>query len=106
MKILTRILLESFLVLLLALTVSAQLSRQWVARFNGGVKNSSNVATAMTVDKFGNVIVTGWVTRKSTGIDFATVKYSPDGAKLWDVYYSGLPGSKRADKAKAIAIDS
>src|SRR5258708_38229892 len=106
MKMLKNSALVSFLLLTLSLPVSAQLSRQWVARFNGGVKNSNNVATAMAVDQSGNVIVTGWVTRKSTGIDFATVKYSPDGAKLWDVYYSGLPGSKRADKAKAIAIDS
>src|ERR1051326_775732 len=106
MILLQRVLVLSILLCSLALTISAQLSRQWVARFNGGVKNSNNVATAMVIDKFGNVIVTGWVTRKSTGIDFATVKYSSDGEKLWDVYYSGPPGSKRADKAKSIAVDS
>lgn len=83
----------------------AQLVRQWVARFNGGLKNSSNSATAMTIDASGNVLVAGWGTRKGTGIDYATVKYSPDGEKLWEAWYSGPASSKRADKAVAVAVD-
>lgn len=92
--------------LFMALTadVSAQLARQWVARFNAGVKNSSNGATAMAIDDRGNVLVTGWVTRKGTGIDYATVKYSPDGKFLGVAYYNG--GSNNEDKAVGVVVDT
>ena len=82
---------------------SPQELRQWVARFAGDVKKGTNVATAITVDDSGYVFVTGWVTRKATGVDFATLKYSPDGEQHWVSYYSNSNGE---DKAKAIAVDS
>lgn len=82
----------------------AQLARQWVARFSGSTKNANNVATAMAVDGSGNVIVTGWVTRQTSGIDFGTVKYSPDGAKLYEAYYTG--SGNGIDKAVAVAVDT
>jgi hypothetical protein len=88
--------------LVLSTLSSAQLERQWVARFNAGLKKSLNAPAAMAVDKRGNVIVTGWVTRTSTGVDIATVKYSPDGAQMWVKYYGG----SGSDKATAIAVDT
>jgi hypothetical protein len=100
---------HSFLPLLLGLYLftfesNAQLTRQWVARFSGGLKNSTNAATAIVVDDSGNAYVTGWVTRRLTGVDMATVKYSPDGEQLWVQYYAA-PGSGE-DKARAIALDT
>ncbi|MBI1803699.1 MAG: T9SS type A sorting domain-containing protein [Ignavibacteriae bacterium] len=103
MIIARRFILVVFGILSMHSFLSAQLTRQWVARFNGGIKNSNNVATAMAVDGSGNIIVTGWVTRKTTGIDFATVKYSPDGEKLHEAFYDSMKG---VDKAYAIAVDS
>lgn len=84
---------------------SSQLARQWVARFSTTVKNGNSAATAMAVDDSGFVYVTGWTTRQLTGIDIATIKYSPDGEKLWAAYYDGGFGG-RADKGCAIAVDS
>jgi hypothetical protein len=97
-----------FLVTLFLVSVlsssSAQMTRQWVARFSGTLKNSNNAATAMTVDDSGYVYVAGWVTRPTTGIDFATVKYSPDGEMLWQQYFAGSGSSE--DKPTAIALDT
>jgi hypothetical protein len=83
----------------------SQLNRQWVARFSGNAKNGSNEATAMAVDPdSGYVYVTGWVTQKGTGIDVATLKYSPDGELLWAAYYP--PAGTGVDKPTSIAFDS
>jgi hypothetical protein len=59
----------------------------------------------MAVDDSGNVYVTGWVTRPTSMIDYATIKYSPDGELLWSAFYDGGGGAKD-DKATAIAVDT
>jgi len=82
---------------------SAQLARQWVARFSGTVLGKECGASAMAIDDSGNVIVGGWVTNKVTGIDFATVKYTSDGEFLWAKSYDGI---HREDRIKAIAVDT
>lgn len=104
MSFVKRVLPLVLLSTILSVSLSAQMARQWVARYAGTLKNSANAATAMTVDDSGNVYVAGWVTRSSTGIDFATVKYSPDGELLWQQFFSGAAGSE--DKPTAIAIDT
>lgn len=59
----------------------------------------------MTVDDSGNVYVTGSVTRTATGVDIATIKYSPDGVQLWVSYYppSNVSG---VDIPTAISVDT
>ncbi len=93
-----------FLLLFTSSDLSAQLTRQWVARFNGGLKKKSNGATAMAIDKSGDVIVVGWVSRSSSGVDFGTVKYKSDGTFVNAVYYDG-PGTGE-DRAVAVAVDT
>ncbi len=104
MPVLKRVLFVLCLCCSLSSVLPAQMARQWVARFSGTLKNSNNAATAMAVDDSGNVYVAGWVTRPSTGIDFATVKYSADGELLWQQYFAGTGSSE--DKPTAIAVDS
>ncbi|HEY6191241.1 MAG TPA: T9SS type A sorting domain-containing protein [Bacteroidota bacterium] len=84
---------------------SAQLVREWVAHFNGGLKGGDNGSAAMATDDSGNVYVTGWATRFTSGIDIATIKYSPEGEKLWVAYYDG-GAAGRDDKGVAIAVDT
>ncbi len=83
---------------------SAQLARQWVARYSGNAKNGNNAATAMALDDSGNVYVTGWVSRTGTGVDIATIKYSPDGLQMWVSYYP--PSGTGTDKPTAITVDT
>jgi hypothetical protein len=84
---------------------SAQLVREWVSHFNGGLKGGDNASAAMVTDDSGNVYVTGWATRFTSGIDIVTMKYSPDGDKLWVAYYDGGQAG-RDDKGVAIAVDT
>lgn len=59
----------------------------WVARYNGP-GNSTDQATAITVDDNGNVYVTGNSCQEmSVDPDYATVKYNSDGNQLWVARY-------------------
>jgi hypothetical protein len=60
----------------------------WVARYDGPEHNSDE-AMAITLDDSGNVYVTGFSRGFSTGNDYATVKYDPNGVQQWFVGYNG-----------------
>jgi uncharacterized delta-60 repeat protein len=74
----------------------------WVKRYNGP-GNGSDAANAIAVDSSGNIYVTGASAGKSTGQDYATVKYSSAGKQLWVKRYTA-PGNGD-DCADAIAMD-
>ena len=75
----------------------------WVRRYQGP-GNGQHWATALALDPQGNVYITGESDGGITGIDFATIKYGPDGQELWVMRYNG-PGD-RFDSAAALALDS
>ena len=77
----------------------------WVARYDGPA-HSAEVATAMAVDAYGNVYVTGWSIGDPLYMhnDFATVKYDADGNELWAARYNG-PGDS-IEVPFAIAVDA
>jgi hypothetical protein len=77
----------------------------WEARYNGSA-NQNDEASALTMDKDGNVYVTGQSMRSSTGLDYVTVKYDPDGNPVsgWPRSYNGLGSG--ADCAGAIVVDN
>jgi hypothetical protein len=95
--------------LLLAVTLFAPLlsqsqdTRQWIARFNAGLKKGACAAVAMASDDSGNVYVTGWANRSFTGVDIVTLKYSNNGQLMWSKFFAG-PGAV-VDKPTAIAVD-
>jgi Beta-propeller repeat len=74
----------------------------WVAAYNG-VGNYIDQATAIAVDKAGNVYVTGRSPGVSTGNDYVTIKYNSDGQQQWLVRYNGPANGD--DAAWAIAVD-
>ena len=75
----------------------------WVRRYNGS-GNLDDQATAIAVDGYGNVYVTGWSYSSGTSYDYATIKYYPNGDIYWMRRYNG-PGNSY-DYAKAMAVDS
>src|SRR5437588_240122 len=75
-------------ILLYALALPARAQNEWVQRYNGP-GDGDDVATAMVVDSAGNAFVTGYSLGSGTGYDYATMKYSPTGARLWLKRYDG-----------------
>ena len=75
----------------------------WVRRYNGP-GNGFDDAFAISVDGSGNVYVTGRSYGSGTSLDYATIKYDPNGTQLWVRRYDG-PGNS-GDQASAITVDS
>ncbi len=69
-------------------------AEQWVRRENRG---QFAMITAIALDPAGNVVVSG------PASDYLTVKYKPDGTKLWQANYNGPAGSN--DWATGMTID-
>jgi hypothetical protein len=76
---------------------------EWVARYNGPA-DDRDIAQAIALDTSGNVYVTGYSYGGGTPGDYATVKYAPDGTKLWAARYNGP--ANWTDWARAIAVDN
>jgi len=78
-------------------------SEQWVNTQNGS-NNVFDSGMDVAVDASGNVYVAGYAANNSTTFDFATIKYTPAGARAWLKTYDG--GASGWDKAYALAADS
>lgn len=97
-KILYLLIVTSF-----SLSAYAQISTQWVSRFNG-TSNKSDGGTAIVVDKDGNIYVTGTSFNTGSDDDFLTIKYNSSGVQQWASRYSG--NGNGPDKPIALAIDT
>jgi PQQ-like domain len=75
----------------------------WGRRYNGP-DNSLDVARAVSVDRKGNVAVTGWSNNGNEYPEYYTAKYAAaDGAVVWENRYEGIDGS--GGEASAVAVD-
>ncbi len=75
---------------------------QWAAQFFGADSSYTRLR-GLALDEAGNVYVTGGSKGKTTGSDFATLKYSATGVRQWLARFDG-PGST-SNRAAAIAVD-
>ncbi len=74
----------------------------WERRYDGTV-NYVDAASALALDKYGNVYVTGYSYGAFSGEDYLTIKYNPSGDTIWVRRFNGPESS--SDQANAIAVD-
>jgi uncharacterized delta-60 repeat protein len=82
--------------------------RRWVATYNGP-GNYNDSAKAIALDASRNVYVTGYSYGDAeTREDYATIKYSSSGRRLWVARYAGPSGPPYSayDLASGIAVDT
>jgi len=72
----------------------------WTRRYNSGL---NDIAQAMTIDKPGNIYITGYSDGNGTEDDFMTVKYDSSGNQKWAVRYNY--GGQVEDEARAVGVD-
>jgi hypothetical protein len=61
---------------------------------------------ALTVDRLGNLYVTGAIRPKENDYDYETIKYDPNGNELWVRHYNRPSFIYSDDQASDIALDS
>jgi uncharacterized delta-60 repeat protein len=77
--------------------------RLWVRRYNGP-GNNDDYPHALALDNQGNVYVTGSSVGVNFNFDFATIKYTPDGRRLWVRRYASTGDG--SDSPRSIAVDA
>ena len=75
----------------------------WTRTYNGPVNGNDNF-TFITIDNNSNAVITGSSAGSGTGLDFATIKYSPSGDVIWLKRFTS--NSVNFEEPKAIAGDS
>jgi len=78
-------------------------NEQWVRNYQGSPAANENV-NAVTVDSAGNVYVTGPADGPSSLADYVTIKYDPNGERMWTQRYDG--DAHQTDDPYAIVTDS
>jgi hypothetical protein len=76
-------------------------NQMWAARYGRGIGSDGAFFGGVAVDSTGNVYVTGDSHGQSTSLDYATLKYDPNGVLLWVGLYAG----PNIDRPMAIVID-
>ncbi len=71
----------------MTLSTNGQTQQAWVARYNNGIPNGNHQGAKIALDNFGNIYVIGFSQNASSNLGYVTVKYAPNGTKLWAARY-------------------
>ena len=93
----------SLIIVLTSTLINAQVTEEWVARYDGSSGNYDE-AYSVAVDHLGNVYVTGQSEIVSLNYDCVTIKYNPSGGQVWEQRYDG--GINQNDIGYSIAVDA
>jgi hypothetical protein len=92
----------------LTIAYSSEGTPLWSNRYTGPVVSGQSAASAIAVDRNGDVVVTGYSASSMfapPNYDYATVKYSGAGLPLWTNRYIGI-NNGGADIPSAVAVDA
>jgi len=84
--------------------LSGGVEEVWVRHFASGGAPATDDAIGVAVDAAGNIYVTGYSSGLPHGVDYLTIKYTANGAKVWEARYNG-PGNGD-DLASALVVDA
>lgn len=73
---------------------------EWASKYNDYIGN--DYGNDISLDEEGNIYVTG-ITENSNLADYITIKYNPEGIKLWNQNFNG--NANQVDESQAIEID-
>jgi hypothetical protein len=82
--------------------VSLVNSQPWARRYNGPANNEDQ-AFDVVADSDGNIIVGGYSMGIGSGLDFLTIKYTPNGIGLWTNRYDSP--THETDQFRTMAVD-
>ena len=88
----------------------AQVQQAWVAHYNNGIPNGTNQAVKMLLDSAGNIYITGFSQNTNGNLDYATIKYAPNGTQVWTVRFdstnttSAIPAGMILDPSNNVLL--
>lgn len=82
---------------------SYTLDHEWIRQTGSGRVPSTDYASAMVSDEFGNIYVTGESEGTGADFDYVTIKYDKSGAAQWTARFNGQYNGQ--DTPTAIAVD-
>lgn len=92
-----------FIFFALYINLPAQVTREWVQRYNG-TGNSFDIVSKLDIDRLGNVYVSGSSAGAGTLNDFLIVKYNNAGSQIWTARFNYI--YNLSDALRTSAIDS
>ena len=94
----------SYLTDIVTIKYDASGNEVWKSQYDGPGK-SSDGAVSIKLDGAGNIYVFGSSNGGlSTQMDYATIKYNPQGAKIWETRYNASGGN--TEEARAMVLDA
>jgi hypothetical protein len=92
----------------MAFPATAQIQQAWAVHYNNGISNGTHQAVKMSLDAAGNIYVAGFSQSTSGNLGYVTIKYAPNGKKLWasryDPGYSATPSALVLDSSNNVLI--
>jgi hypothetical protein len=95
---------------LITFSATAQVQQAWVARYNNDITNGTNQAVKMALDGAGNIYVTGFSQNTNTNLGYVTIKYAPNGNRLWSArfdstnYPTATPSGLALDSSNNVVV--
>ena len=65
----------------------SQIQQSWVRTYNNAIPSGNHQALKMALDTNGNIYITGFSQNTNGNLGYATIKYAPNGNKLWVARY-------------------